>query len=348
MTERTDHDLGELLKATFTAAEPLADGLTTSAAARRRPRWIPVLAAAASMVLAIGIAWAVAGRHHPATSPVLTPAPTVSAGPLLTYADNRRAAERESARVLDLAPRPSHARRLHGKPAGWPCCGMSLGPSDGTLTRTSWYSAPLDADQVETFLVTHVPAGMRLDDHEPGQPHSGVGGGSDGVRDLSYSTIATDPAFAGTSLLVQWRDLGPFTALRFDTFLAAREVRNPETYVTGSVSSAEVHRTTDRVKGFTTPADADVVITDRTTIDQLVRAVNALEASTRPVPMTSCPFRPRTAYTLSLSTRSGTQVFQVPGYCLAQVAVTVNGTGTGPTLDPGRLVEILDRTITRS
>ncbi|MCW2794727.1 hypothetical protein [Nocardioides sp.] len=353
MTDRwTDDELQALLSETFASRESLADPetaqtLAASVPALGRPkqhRW-PTYVAAATAVVAIAGIGAYAVTQADTETPVGNPSPSSSRAtsppltrpshpPQRTYAENRAAAAAESARVVELAPLPASAVGLDRRPDGWPVdYGMSLGPSDGTLTRTAWWSVPLGADTLESYLLAHHPQGLRRED--------GVGGGAVGIRDVNYDQAGSpDPeAFTGVSLLVQWREVDGRSLVRVDTYLAARAVRTMDTYIDETVTAVDIEQVSsgfERDGGGPLPTVHLSEPEDHARIARLVETVNGLHASTRPVPMGSCPYpgNPRPSVTVTFHTTSDEIVLHLELSCWGQVSVQRDGRLVVPTLDP--------------
>lgn len=357
----TDEELATLLGDTFASREALADPETAHEVAASavsvgppgRRRWPTYVAAVASVVVVAGVgAYAVTNRgsetpvatpsHSPSTA-TDSPSPPTTAPPERTYAENRAAAAAESARIVELAPLPAGAERLDGQPAGWPEGGMSLGPSDGSLTRTAWWSVAAGADALETFLLSHDPPDMGMQDGD------GVGGGSDGMRYVTYEQKQpVDPdAFTGTSLLVQWLEVDGRSLVRVDTFLAARDVRTPETYIDETVTAVDIERVEsgmERGGGGTLPAVHLTEPDDGARIEHLVDAANGLRASIKPAFFSSCPFPgdPPPSVTVTFHTTTGDIKMHLELSCWGQVTVRRDGRLLSPTLDPDSFNEAVE------
>lgn len=356
MNDWTDEQLGALITDALRAHEHLADAdtarrLATAAAPSRRRRATAVIGAAAAVVLiGSGTAYAL-GHGRDATTPPGPASPGVSNGPVspaaptTTVAANRRLAAAESARIIGLVPLPAGATRLAGEPAGWPSdWGESLGPSDGSLTRTSWWSVPLPVQDVTSHLATHAPAGMR---HAPGDdPMTEV---SPGFWTATYEEASRAPAsYTDPQLLVQVHEMGGRTLVRADSFLGARAVRTPEEEIPGLVTGVTIERVAAQGPGRTGGPLPTVQLTypvDRDAIDRLVRAINGLYASIDPPAVLSCPamLPPLQKDTLTFHTGRGTFVFRLTPWCNGQVEVSHDGHALAPTLDPGDLVNVIDR-----
>lgn len=248
--------------------------------------------------------------------------------------------------MVKLTPVSADAIRLRHEPRVWPASGISLEPSDESLTRTAWWIVRADGAMVRRQLLNHVPAGMRR--------CGGVGGGSAGIRDVTYEQRkpAKPLAYTGVSLLVQWfqpegRD--PRTFVRADTFTAARAVRNPRSIVGGHVTSVDIKQIHARQEPG--PAHLPTVHltepSDRFAINRLVVAVNRLPASIRPPPAVSCPAPSRPVPRLALTFHTGRfgadrVVMRLVAWCFGQVQTFRNGHPVRPTLDPRNLVEVVD------
>jgi len=350
MTQWTDDELSRLLADTFSAREHLVDptvahALAAAAIQDQRPRRWPAYLAAAAAVGAVVVVstFTFTGRdaHRLATAPTGSPSPssTAPAGP--SYAANRAAAEAESARVVELVPLPANAKRLPGRPPGWPGnYGTSLGPSDSTLTKTSWWRVLDTADALSTYLLGHTPHGMTRTD--------GLGGGSDGIH---YDTYVEQPAprpgaFLPVSLLVQWRQVGQHTLVRADTFTAARAVRTPLSFVDGTVTAVDIQQVRpghDHHTGGPLPTVHLAEPADHNAIARLVRTVNQLPASIRPAFNGPCPFpgNPPPSNTITFHTGKGTVRMHFMTWCWGQVHVRLDGAPTSPTLDPGDLNRVI-------
>ncbi len=343
----TDDELGALLTDTFGSREGLADpdrAVRVADEVRGHPRRWPVMVAAASV--AILIAATVHAVNEPDRAPPVSassPPPTaVSPTPGPTDAANLRAAARESERVLRLVPLPPGARRLPGKPAGWPPdAGFGMSPSNRSLTRTAWYDVPLDVDAMQAFLLSHVPDGMA--------PGDGLGS-SVGVRTYDYATPQPrEPAaYTGPSLLVQWYATGRATVVRFDVVLASRRARTPSTYLTGPVTSVDIDRTvenhTGRGSAQTLPTVRLSADRDADRLSRLVRAFNGLYGAVVSTSLHSCPDQTETTtYTFVFHTGQGDVTYRWVDGCDPEITVARAGKPIGPHLDPGRLHDTLTR-----
>lgn len=346
MTQWTDDELSRLLAETFTSREHLADpavarSLAATVTHGKRPRrWPAYLAAAAAVgavVAASTFVFTAPGAHLLVRGP--TTSPTASSG--RSYPANRAAAGAESARVVELVPLPAEAVRLSARPSGWPGnYGTSLGPSDPSLTRTSWWRVPAAADVISAYLLSHTPPGMRL--------QGGIGGGSDGIH---YDTYVEKPApqpdaYLPVSLLVQWRQAGHHTLVRADTFTAARAVRTAPSYVRGRVTAVDIQQIRpghgQRTGGPLPPVHL-AEPADHNAISRLVRTVNHLRASIRPAFNGSCPFpgNPPPSNTITFHTTTGTIRMHFMPWCWGQVQVRRNGVVVGPNLDPDDLNRVI-------
>jgi hypothetical protein len=265
--------------------------------------------------------------------------PTTRSTLPLTDADDLRAAAQESERTLGLAPLPPGARRIPGKPRGWPPqAGFGMSPSNSSLTRTAWYSVPLSADAVQRFLLSHLPDGMS----DKGE---GVGY-SAGVRTYDYKTVhPRDPAaYTNPSLLVQWYDVGPSTAIRFDAVLASRRARPPATLLTSDVTSVDI----DRIRQRLSESGSTRVLTtfhlsaasDPAVLDQVVATLNGLYGDVVSNTMHTClPLSDTTTYRFVFHTADGGMTFQWADPCDPQIDVTRDGKPFGPSLYPGDLYD---------
>ena len=350
----TDDELAVLLRETFRSREHLADPETARALALRtargpvaRRRWPAVVSAAATVGVLVGGTSLAARTLGDPAPPAAGPAP----GPTAerdrpTYEDNRAVAAAASERMLEQVPLPRGAVRLAGEPPGWPDGGTSLGPSDGSLTRTSWWSVPVSGDELADHLRHHRPPGARA-----GMSEGGIG--SDGLATWSYGKAPDDPAaYTGVTLLVQWLDVGARTLVRADTFTAARGVPDPRSLVTGTVSEmvleylpgnapiAERPRTRLRLTGAASQGQ----------IAAVVDALNGLPASIRPAPQASCPYpgNPPASYRLTVRSSDATWTFRLEPACWGQVEVRRDGVPLRATLDPDHLDGMLSGLLART
>lgn len=353
MTRWTDAELGGLLSDTFTSREQLADPATAHRIAadvaaqaqpeRRRHRWTPLVGVAASIVCAVAIG-AVVLNQRPAGTPTDTPSPTVSPTPTVrTYADNVAAAAAASSRMVSLAPVPADAQPLLQRPAAWPTdSGMELGPSDPKLTRVRWWSVPETSTAVQHHLLTHTPDGMARD--------AGIGY-SNRTPFVIYGWRANPQpdAYINPSLLVMWRPDGDRTLVRAESFTSARNIRPAASYIHGSVTSLDIART---VPGTSThPAGRHVPTVhltaahDEPAISTVVEAANALPGSVAVGWFGSCPMisGPRPDLTLTFHTTAGTVRMHLELGCWGLVEVHRNGRPVTPSLDPGRLDDVVNR-----
>ncbi len=259
-------------------------------------------------------------------------------------AENRRLAKAASGAALAGIVLPEGAVRLDGKPAGWPETYMSLGPSDWKLTVTGWWSVPSPQSEVAAFFKAHAPSGMR---HPIGEMAIDEGG-SDGIASTEYEFVRPEnpAAYAGPSLLVQFRQIGDRTVIRADTFLAARMAVSDQHRISDQVVAVEIERIgrkpgTNALKNIQLPTIRLSAANDSATINQLVTTFNALYGSVD-AGSPSCPYPgdPPPRNTVTFHTKSaqdgstGTVVADVHPSCFGQVSVTVNGVRLEGTLDP--------------
>jgi hypothetical protein len=267
---------------------------------------------------------------------------SASQDPGRTDAKNYALAAAESERVLRSVPVPPGADRLSGKPADWPQGGSGMSPSDTTLTRTAWYRVPDDADQVQAFLLSHDPAGLR---HDPGA----LPGSSGQLRILDYSAVrSSNPAaYTGIDVIVQWTDIDGGTVLRFDTWIAARRARGAATMIQGTPSVIDLHRKTIRTSGPRRPAHVLPVLhlrqpRDGVVIARLTAILDALSGSPISNTMHGCPpMMNPTDFTLVVHDDDGSLQFHLLDLCTNEVEVRRNGHLVSPPLDPGDLRTVL-------
>lgn len=273
-------------------------------------------------------------RSEPAASPTSQAASRDVGEPAPSYAANRRAAAAESARVLALAPVPKGSIARPENTADERLDMMSIGPSDPSLTRSRWFSVPMGPDELERYLLEHVPAGFKMPD--------GVGGGSDGVRSLTYIAVrsAEPDAFIAPTLLVQWAAMSGTTTMHVDAVIAARLPRTPGTRVHGTVSSVDIRHVDAGRTGSAPSPILPYNQLERTLsqdlIDRLVDAANRLPGSISPAFMALCPFPgdPPESWRLTFHTSDGDLEMAFEPSCWDQVHVTRDGRPLEPTLDP--------------
>lgn len=272
-----------------------------------------------------------------------------------TYQHNRALAAAESARVVGTTPVPAGSTRLITPPRSWSGpSDQTLGPSDGSLTRTAWWTVPAGttADDIQRQLLAQAPDGMSRE--------AGVGEGSNGIRDVTYLQPAPpDPMdYTAVSLLVQW---GPAKTqdgkllVRADTFLAARDVRNPRTVLPGRTLAVNIDEVRARGNGRSHRMPAVHFARDANpqTLKALVAEVNGLYASTKPIPALPCPAPMRPVPRLKLTFLVSPVTHEPPhvitmrlqAWCMGQVRVNVDGHGVSPSLDPDDLVDFVDHLV---
>jgi hypothetical protein len=352
-----DDRLETLLRETFRNHEGLADPDRARALVHISPpptrRWAVVLATAAAVVVLVGVAAYAVGwdRARDQTLPGGTPAPSPTISdqepPGPTDADYRAMAAAASAETLAKTPVPRGAVRLDGQPRGWPKdYGTSLGPSDGRLTRTAWWSVPMSTDELASFLTSHEPKGLR---HSPGEDVINCGN-SFGVCDTTYDPIRQShpEAYGEPTLLVQFTAAGERTVMRADTFTFARPVRPPESYLTAPVTSVGVDRVVPGSQSFRNVRAPHVEITDPDLIDQLVKAVNGLYGHY--AFMASCPFAGDPQLSLSLRFHTASGVIRVHGtrVCWDGLTLTRDGQRVGPDLDPDDIDKVVEAVLRKN
>lgn len=351
-----DERLEALLRDSFQSHENLADPdraralVHTSSPARRPWRTVFAAAAAAAVLVVAGVtAYAVGWNKAPdPTTPggAPTPTPTLSdqeePGP--TDADFRAMAAAASERTLAKTPVPHGAVRLDGRPPGWPKeYSMGLGPSDGRLTRTAWWSVPMSTDALASFLASHEPNGLR---HNPGEDVINCGNSFGVCYTIYEATTQSNPqAYGEPTLQVQFTAAGDHALIRADTFTFARPVRPPESYLTEPVTSVGIDRVVPGPQGIHNVAVPHVEITDANLIDQLVQAVNGLYGHYTFT--ASCPFPGDPPPSLTLWFHTGSGVVRIHGNraCWEGLTVTRDMTRVGPELDPEGIDEVVERVL---
>jgi hypothetical protein len=281
---------------------------------------------------------------RPATSPgTTTESPPAASQVPQSYAANRAMANAAALRVVQLVPLPDGAVRLRQKPHGWPPdFDMSIGPADHSLTKTSRWSVPVTANALQRYLLTHTPTGISRE-------KDGVGGGSNGVRDVTYVEPSSHPAaYTGVSLLVQWKQVDGRSLVQAETFTAARSVRSERSYVTGSVTAVDIRRVVPgqgRHPGGPLPTVHLSQPADSVAIARLVDAANGLYGSIRPAIAGFCPYPgdPPPSITITFHTSHGVVRMRAVDYCSGQLAVRRDGELLSPTLEPGPLPEMAYR-----
>jgi hypothetical protein len=251
------------------------------------------LVAAGGLVMLLPVVTGCDGPHSSSASAAQTlgarGSPTTTAVPQLTDADYRNMTAQESKRILRLAPLPPGARRIAGKPRGWPPGGSGYSPSDSAFTRVSWYSVPGSGHAVQRFLRSHAPAGM----WSRGLGDVIVGDGPTAPIYRAFRTGGTGTyrafrarqpaAYTKPVLIVDWYDLGPRTFLRFASAIAPRRARTPATYPSGSVTSVDVDRIKQHYAGETSQQVLSSVrlrsTTDAVRMREIVAALDRLHGS---------------------------------------------------------------------
>jgi len=362
MNDWTDAELSTLIAEAMTAHEDDVDAdrareLAFAVEPARR-HWPAVMAAAVAVILVCGAAVYVAARNGddgaaPAVSGPTSAGDTTVAPALGTTEENRQRAIAASETALASMSLPAGAEQLEGKPDGWTGGGMGMGPADGTLTRTAWWSVPLSVDQVVVYLTDYAPAGMQRTEGEEVVP----AGSSDGVSYTAYSVITpADPAaYTAPTLLVQFAQIGDHTVVRLDTFLAARYAVSPQHRIAGEVTAVQIDRV--RPSGSFGSGDGGPLPTvrlaepaDAALIDELVDAFNGQYGSPTAGLTLPCPYPgdPSPEDTVTFSVRNddgsaGTVVAKTDLWCVGQTQVTVDGARLDVTLDPGDFPDTVDR-----
>lgn len=351
----TENRVETLLREAFRAHEDLADPRRARELVTAPPtavrRWVPALSGAAAVLVVVGAITQVVGHDQPGAVPG-THLTTSSGSPAgggdatrATDAHNRAMAMAASVRTLARTPVPEGAVRLGGQPDDWPKdYGVSLGPSDGRLTRTAWWSVPLDSEALAEFLGSHEPEGLR---HTPGEIAIDCGN-SYGICSTTYVPIRSPhpEAYAEPTLLVQFTASGGRSLMRADTFTFARLTRPQESYIAGSVTSVRIDRVIPGSgSGHHNIRVPHVEITDPQQIDRLAAAVNGLYGHFSF--SGSCPFpgEPRPSLTLNFTTAAGVVRVQGNRDCWSGLAVTRDGQRVGPELDPDGIDEVIDRVL---
>lgn len=349
MKDWTDAELGDLLRETFISREPLAEPTAatraTAGLVRIRRHWLPVAAAAAAVVLAIGTAIVVTRDSGATTSTAPVSEPTATpTGPTLEM--NRILAEQHATRMLQAAPLMKGATpRTAG--VEWPSSDLTR--SDPTLTQYSSYSFPAGPAAVEEFLIAHPPAGMKVFifyEHFSGLgPPTPVLDGEDGVRYLEFvpKSDVTSPAYAYPRLQVEWKALSGTTAVRFSTSIRARQPRAEASKITGTVSSVEVHidwlQQTD--KGFRPRTRTETVVQ----ITELLATLASLQGTAEPPTTSSCMRQERAQkFLITVRDRAAILTYRLErATCGGQVVITRDGTTLPGTLDPWPLIDYLSQ-----
>jgi hypothetical protein len=271
------------------------------------------------------------------TTPLTTPATRAE-----TDADYLRIAAAESERTLRRAPVPPGAHPLPGRPEGWPrSLRIGLSPENTHLTRMAWYAVPLSFDAVQQFLQDHHPRTMAF-----------KGGGSGpalGEVDFRARHPRRPEAYTDPSLLVQWKDVGQRTVIRYAAVLASRGVRDAASFVPGDVTSVDVEHLRDRLGAsndfrvvstvrFTAEADPDA-------LHKVVATLDGLYGPPLANTQSSCDFYMQDFYRFIVHAGSGDLTYDWGGSgsgggC-AGIVVLRDGQPVGDGLDPGDLYQVV-------
>ncbi len=315
----------------------------------------PVFARIAATVAGIAVAATVAGCADRGGS-VATPTPagsqavTVSPPIRDTLARHRQLATAASARAVGAMPLPPGAHRLRDKPAGWPDGGTSIGPSDGRLSRTRWWSTSASMTTVTDYLRDHAPAGMR-------HPRDSdvVSDGPDRMITTEYEVVRpVDPAaYVGPTLLLELARVGDRTVIHGTTFLAVRTVVAPQARIDSRVTSIRIERSgyrdrSGRLRRLAPVTLASSVPGDDDQIRRLVLAFDGLPGSITPASFgwMSCPgvWAPVPRIRVTFHTEDGhTVVAALREECWGQLRVRVDGVKVAGTLDPAGWRRLVDR-----
>jgi hypothetical protein len=258
-----------------------------------------------------------------------------------TSADYRRIAAAESERTLRLAPVPPGARRLPGRPDGWPrSLRIGMSPENTHLTRMAWYSVPLGYDAVQRFLLAHRPRGMTT-------PGAGYELGTVGFVDFETRHPRRPEAYNGPVLMVQWKVIGQRTVIRYAAVLASRGVRDPASFVPGDVTSVDV----EHLRNASGAANATRVVStlrftakaDPVAFHQVVAALDGLYGPPLANTDSSCGFFMQDFFRFIVHAATGDLTYEWGGSgsggdCAGIVALR-DGKPVGDGLDPGDLYQ---------
>lgn len=248
-----------------------------------------------------------------------------------TTSDHRAAARAESQRLLTVLSPPAGGRVVDASPAADLRDQLEgVSPSDSRLSRHAWWTVPMSPTDFAAWLKGQHPTGMTVED---GGSSSAVDGTMVDSTDLTGTSTAAYSAPVVTFAYVPY-DGG--TAVRLDTFLAARYARS--TYLPTDVTRVVIRQV---VTSMMSPARRRVrteVVTDAARIARLVAAANRLPGIVTVPNVFHCPMMP-TVRTSTVTFTGPSGVFSISGpatVCGAVLTLRHDGHRVRPALDPGR------------
>ena len=224
-----------------------------------------------------------------------------------------------------------------------------MSPENTRLTRMAWYAVPLGYDAVQQFLLAHRPRGMTTEG-------AGYGLGTVGFVDFETQRPRRPEAYNGPFLMVQWKDIGPRTVIRYAGVLASRGVRAPASFVPGDVTSVDVEHLRNRSGAANgTRVVSTVRFTAEANSNALHKVVAALDGLYGPplaTTISSCDFFMQDFYRFIVHAESGDVTYQWGGSgsgggC-AGIEVLRDGQVVGDGLDPGNLYQAVTKILTHS
>ncbi|MDO7869456.1 hypothetical protein [Nocardioides jiangxiensis] len=302
---------------------------------------VRVVAGAALTASLAGLAACTADR---AAAPE-RPAVATSRGPQLppprTTHDNEAATAAYADWLLHAVPMPAGAREWSRSPLDqFRRATLGVSPSDPRFQRTTWWTVPLGLGDLGSWVASHVPKGLRLEDGTPSQSMSM--GRTEYDVDLLGASTATH---TGSVLNLAIVERAGGIVVRVDTFVAARFVR------TALVPDDAASVTLRRVRAATTghrPASRTAVrrLTDPAVVRRVVDLVNRQPAAMTVENIHGCPaMLGGTVWTLTFATGQGEWTAVGSGDdCYPALVLRHDGVRVGPTLEPGRAFDdALDR-----
>jgi hypothetical protein len=293
-TTPTDDELRDLLAATFSAHEHLADPeraveiATTPAPPSHRGRLLLAVAASVALV-AVGTTYAVSqgsGSGEPAT-PATSGQPPLP--PLQTDAGNRALAEAAAVRVAAALPAYSGAQETDS--AGVPELGDDtlsvVSPGGHTIVRSRyWTVAGVRSRAVAEWYAAHPMEGFRTE----GGPN-GVGGSSSGsgwIDEVYWDGTSDNPSLSRTSVEIETTNTSAGVGIR----LTVSSVWNPARPIASfvqDVSSIDVHSVHRKYGHVTHTTRRSFTVSDPQEILRAAIAFNELPGMTPTVH--SCPMQ---------------------------------------------------------
>ncbi|WP_310964758.1 hypothetical protein [Nocardioides terrisoli] len=208
---------------------------------------------------------------------------------------------------------------------------VGIGPSDATLTRTTWWTVPASATSFSNWLRAHAPHRLTADSDGGSVEAGGIWEDDQAFR--ASGSMTHTPAWVNFAFM----RYGAGLVVRVDTFVGARFART--TLVPADTNSVTIRHTVRHLGPHARPHTTTRTVTGPAAVARLVGMVDHLPGAMTVPFVASCPGAlVEESYRMTFAGPHGSYVAALPSTaCWPRLVLLRDGLRSSPPLDPGRV-----------